>query len=274
MWGFLKRLQPRRAGDQHNGTKDYDGQSHLQTGVIISALALLTLATGMPYGVAASDGALSTTELIGEAALLSSAAATFAWSEFILQPNHRLAIPAGPYRAYTAETDVLSQVVLVAAILLPLSRTVIVESGGKRITFGGAIAEAARHSTTILLAASAKNVLKALISRPRPYASGPGGTPEGDPEALLGFPSGHSTIAWASAGESLYLAMKYPERRAFIALAIGEAILATSVSILRVASGEHNSGDVIAGAVIGASVGIIIQLVRFAPRHSDDREVS
>jgi len=240
----------------------------------ISAIALLTLAAGSQFGVAASDGASSETEVLGEAALLSSAAATFAWSEFILQPNHRLAIPAGPYRAYNAQTDALSQVVLVAAILLPLSRAVLTESGGARITFGGAFAEAARHSTTILLAVSAKNVLKALISRSRPYASGPGGTPQDEPEALLAFPSGHSTIAWASAGESLYLAMKYPRRRAFTALAIGEAILATAVSVLRVASGEHNPGDVIAGAVIGAGVGVVIQLVRFAPRHSGDREVS
>ncbi|MBA2460525.1 MAG: phosphatase PAP2 family protein [Actinobacteria bacterium] len=107
-----------------------------------------------------------------------------------------------------------------------------------------------RVAVAILLAEMVSGLLKAELDRDRPPVADP------DPEPLVGlpatnsFPSGHATVSFACA---TVLALTVPRLRwALFALA-------GSIAFSRVYVGVHYPLDVLAGAVLGAGVGLAVR---------------
>ena len=99
-------------------------------------------------------------------------------------------------------------------------------------------------------------ILKNVIDRPRP----PSIVPEAD--SLLGgtlgssLPSGHAATSFAGA---VVLAYLFPRALPWL------VTLAVAISFSRVYVGVHYPFDVLAGAVVGASVGALVVLVLRSP---------
>ena len=108
-----------------------------------------------------------------------------------------------------------------------------------------------RVAVTVLLAEMVSGLAKAEIGRDRPPLANP------DPEPLVhlpathSFPSGHATVAFACA---TVLALAVPRLRwPFYALA---ALIAGS----RVYVGVHYPFDVVAGAILGILIGLLVRV--------------
>jgi membrane-associated phospholipid phosphatase len=120
---------------------------------------------------------------------------------------------------------------------------------------------------TLSFAFAAKNLLKYLVPRYRPYLySGlPAGTGPAPSEYSDSFPSGHATIAFAAATFSLFTFQAYfPSSPYLLPLALAGYGLATLTASFRVVSGMHFLTDVLAGALLGMTVGYVVPLVHRA----------
>ena len=116
---------------------------------------------------------------------------------------------------------------------------------------------------TILIANGLKETLKVAINRPRPYIySGSDDLPESDLNDggwAKSFPSGHTTLAFASATFLTYTFCRYFRNSPWrIPVSIGSYAIAAGVAVLRVSSGSHFLSDVLVGAAIGSAVGFLV----------------
>jgi membrane-associated phospholipid phosphatase len=114
---------------------------------------------------------------------------------------------------------------------------------------------------------AAKNLLKFLVPRYRPYVYSPlpagGGPPPS--EYADSFPSGHATIAFTAAAFSLYTFQTYfPSSPYLLPLALAGYGLAGLTATFRVVSGMHFLTDVLAGALLGTAMGYGIPLLHRA----------
>ena len=76
------------------------------------------------------------------------------------------------------------------------------------------------------------------------------------------FPSGHTTLAFASASFTSYVFGKYyPDSKWRIPVSLSLYTLATTTALLRVSSGNHFLTDVLAGALIGTLCGLTIPML-------------
>jgi undecaprenyl-diphosphatase len=124
------------------------------------------------------------------------------------------------------------------------------------------------YSEALLWTFAAKNAMKALFPKARPYTYY-GAPADGElaDEAWESFPSGHAALAFCSATAFTALALDLmPERPETPWLIGGAYLLACGTSGLRVASGQHFIGDVAAGAVLGSAIGyLVVRLHERAP---------
>lgn len=97
------------------------------------------------------------------------------------------------------------------------------------------------------------DILKALVTRPRPGASVPGAVLREVPVAGAAFPSGHAVILFGM----VTLLSPYLSRRARI-LTVAVAVVA---ALARVYLGAHTPLDVIGGATTGVAVGALLTLL-------------
>jgi len=96
-----------------------------------------------------------------------------------------------------------------------------------------------------------EQIIKPLVGRLRPTAE-MGAIIVGNRNNDYSFPSGHATIAWAMA---VVLSNKEPKLRwAFY-------ILAFFISLSRIYLGKHYPGDVLAGGLLGWSIGKVSLLL-------------
>jgi len=104
---------------------------------------------------------------------------------------------------------------------------------------------------------AAKEVAKALFPRPRPYAYKAFPLSEElREEANESFLSGHTALAFSAATSFAVMALKTaPDEGATPWLVAGGYAAAAAAGALRVASGEHFTSDVIAGALLGSAIG-------------------
>lgn len=122
-------------------------------------------------------------------------------------------------------------------------------------TVGAMYAEAA------LLAVGVKDVLKAVVGRPRPYAFDPSAPADlrSDEDVAASFPSGHATVAFMTAAFSTYVfGRSDAPPQAKWALGAGTFALACGTAGLRVAAGVHHPADIAAGAALGTLIGIAV----------------
>ena len=119
-----------------------------------------------------------------------------------------------------------------------------------------------------LIATALPAVMTISVSRPRPFMYGHDapGSARASPDAALSFISSHTSVSFALA-TSTYVAMNRLHPRGsgpLWVLGIGLAA-ATFVGSARVAAGQHFPTDVVAGAIIGSSVGILIPSMHASP---------
>ena len=123
------------------------------------------------------------------------------------------------------------------------------------------------YTQAFLLTSGTKNLLKAGVSRWRPYTyddSYRAGTAEneGNDDYYNSFPSGHTAYAFLGASFlSTTFRREFPESRWKTPLTAAAYGLAGSVGVLRVLSGEHFFSDVAAGAAIGSLWGAVIPYI-------------
>lgn len=119
-----------------------------------------------------------------------------------------------------------------------------------------------------LLATAAPTMLTLAAGRPRPFLYGDAAPADvrNSADAGFSFVSSHTSISFALA-MSTYMAMKrrHPDGPTrWIVLATGMPIAAT-VGVARVLAGRHFMTDVIAGALVGTAMGILIPALHESP---------
>lgn len=157
----------------------------------------------------------------------------------------------------------LSDLLVSSLALAPLTL-----SGVELATRDGVVEPGARFGEEALvtlevygLTLLSTNLIKVAVKRPRPLTYNPAFPAETrfDGDARLSFPSGHSSMAFAAATT---LALGLFDRHggtagAWTGAALGYGAAAT-VASLRMAGGKHFVTDVVAGAVLGTVVAVVV----------------
>lgn len=126
---------------------------------------------------------------------------------------------------------------------------------------------------TLSLTLASTNLIKYVVRRPRPFVY------SGDvddktrlaPDSSLSFPSGHTASSFAMATAYSFTFMhRHPHSPLRIPVWLGTLGLAAAVGVARTESGEHFYTDVIAGAVLGTGLGLLIPYLHL--RESDSSQ--
>jgi undecaprenyl-diphosphatase len=105
----------------------------------------------------------------------------------------------------------------------------------------------------VVLSELSSGLLKRLIERDRPFVVEPEPDPLVREPVTHSFPSGHATVSFACA---VVLAAAIPR------LAVPLYVLAAAIAWSRVVTGVHYPLDVLAGAVLGIAVGLLVTRLR------------
>lgn len=139
-------------------------------------------------------------------------------------------------------------------------------SGYREKSVQAGIVDGIMYAETAALTHALTNIVKIAVRRPRPIAyqeaekhRGDDGWSNTSTDSSLSFFSGHASMTAAIGATATYLAFaRSPNSpRPWITLGIATAVT-TMVSVERVRAGKHFPTDVIAGAVAGAGVGVIV----------------
>ena len=115
---------------------------------------------------------------------------------------------------------------------------------------------------TMAGAYASKEILKKVIDRPRPYTYFEGAPENEKDDWNNSFPSGHTTLSFASAGFVSYVFSRYyPDSKWKIPVIAASYTAATATAVLRLMSGNHFMTDVITGALLGTLWGIGIPML-------------
>jgi membrane-associated phospholipid phosphatase len=129
-----------------------------------------------------------------------------------------------------------------------------------------ALVDALIYAEAMTLTLGVTNLAKIAVRRPRPIAYIEAEKNEGDPtysnantDSALSFFSGHASMTATIGATATYLAFARSPNlwRPLITLGVSTAVTAFT-SYERVHSGAHFPTDVIAGAVAGAGIGVIV----------------
>lgn len=139
-------------------------------------------------------------------------------------------------------------------------------SGVREQNAQAGLVDAIMYSETVALTLALTNVVKMAVRRPRPLAYTALAEHKDDPnysntstDSSLSFFSGHSSMTGAIGATATYLAFaRSPGKlRPWLTLSFFTA-LTTFVSYERVRAGKHFPTDVIAGAMAGAGIGVVV----------------
>lgn len=118
------------------------------------------------------------------------------------------------------------------------------------------------YAETFIGTYATKEILKAVVDRPRPYTYFEGAPEEDIEDWNNSFPSGHTALSFASAGFISYVfSAYYPESSWRIPVTIAAYSAAAATSVLRILGGNHFMSDVLAGAAIGTLWGVGIPML-------------
>lgn len=139
-------------------------------------------------------------------------------------------------------------------------------SGFREKNVQSGLADAVMYAESFSLTFAMTNMVKMAVRRPRPLAyieaeenRGNPNYSNADTDSSLSFFSGHAANVAALGATATYLAFARSPRtaRPWITLILATG-LTTFVAIERVRAGAHFPTDVIAGAVAGAGVGVVV----------------
>ena len=115
---------------------------------------------------------------------------------------------------------------------------------------------------TMIGADLSKKLIKSVADRPRPYTYFEGAPEDEKDDWNNSFPSGHTTMAFASAGFVSYVFSRYyPESKWKAPIISAAYTAATTTAVLRIMSGNHFMTDVLTGALLGTLWGIGIPMI-------------
>lgn len=139
-------------------------------------------------------------------------------------------------------------------------------SGFREDSRRAALVDGIVYGETLAITWGLTNLAKVAVRRPRPNAYIVAAQHRGDPtfdnadtDSSLSFFSGHAAISASMTATATYLAFaRSPGTiRPWITLIAG-SLITTFVSIERVRAGAHFPTDVVAGAMAGAGVGVLV----------------
>lgn len=152
---------------------------------------------------------------------------------------------------YNSTLDKSATIIDVALFLTP---AVTAFSGEKRIA-----TTAVMYAEAFVIGWGAKELLKHIVNRARPYLYTSNPPIDKEDDWNKSFPSGHTTMAFLTAGFVSYTFSKYnSESKWKLPLTISLYSIATATAVMRVLSGNHFPTDVLAGALLGTSIGILV----------------
>lgn len=187
-----------------------------------------------------------------------------------------LGLDRGVVHNYSPGAALASDVLLVSLIsgaltigLLDVAFAEERDQGGQWMQDMG-VASEALAATLVLTQA-----VKYLARRPRPLAYNPAVplSVRATRGARLSFFSGHSSMAFASAGViSTTYWLRNPDNRTGQGVVLGLTLAAAATTAyLRVRAGKHFWTDVLAGALVGGALGVLIPLAHATGEPTDER---
>jgi membrane-associated phospholipid phosphatase len=142
--------------------------------------------------------------------------------------------------------------VTVYGLILVLPLVDLLDLGGGR-AFGEDLVV---YAETLAVTTGLQNLANFIVARPRPrtYAGDPAYVSAG--EGYLSFYAGHVSIAFAGLSMTAFtIRQRYGEK---VWPWVVGGLIATSVAVDRVASGDHFPTDVTVGALVGTGVGLAV----------------
>ena len=112
------------------------------------------------------------------------------------------------------------------------------------------------YAETLAISTALQNATNFIVARPRPrtYAGDPDYLASG--EGYLSFYAGHVSTAFAALSTAAFTIRKRYGEQVWPWIVVG--LVASSVAVERVASGDHFPTDVAVGAVAGTAIGITV----------------
>ncbi len=136
----------------------------------------------------------------------------------------------------------------------------------------------AAYSLALGVTLALNDVVKEVVGRARPYErecqSDPTAPGCSSPDTYASFYSGHTAVAFTSAGFSCAMHLSrslYGDQGADAAACGGSLALAAATGLLRIVSDRHYLSDVLVGALIGFVVGYIAPLIFVPERRTPPR---
>jgi hypothetical protein len=120
------------------------------------------------------------------------------------------------------------------------------------------------HTETLLLVQGLNQIVKFAVQRPGPYAYDQSLSPEerSGPEAARSFWSGHTSTAFASAtSHAVTYWLRHPRDPWRFTVLAADLAAASAVGFLVYDAGWHYPTDIIAGALAGASLGVLVPVL-------------
>jgi len=158
---------------------------------------------------------------------------------------------------YKDKSDLLSDIGIALAgtyAAVDITLTAFLDRGESPLAYGFMYLETAAINLAL------QNLVKIAVRRPRPAAYRElrlTGMVSTETNSALAFYSGHTAVAAGIAATATYLAFERSLLEGLITLG-GGLILTTLIGVQRVQAGEHFPTDVIAGALAGAGVGVLV----------------
>ncbi len=126
--------------------------------------------------------------------------------------------------------------------------------------FGDYVKDVTVMAETLALAGLTTEVVKLAVRRPRPTQYREGASPGGI-ESQLSFPSGHvDAVAAVTTAYAVTFTLRHPDSPWRWAVDGGAAALTAITAYGRVGGGMHFYTDVVAGALVGATFGLVVPL--------------
>ncbi len=153
---------------------------------------------------------------------------------------------------YSEPGDVASTFLESAAMLTPIALSLAMSPSV-------VLPDLVAYGESFGLALAAKNVMKYLLPRYRPYTLQGGAEGVNQSEDDQSFPSGHATMAFTAAAFSTYLYIEgLPGSAPLLPFVLSSYALAGLTASYRVLFGMHFLSDVLAGAAVGMICGFVV----------------